>query len=105
MVAPTRNTLTDVYQITIDFVELQGVETGDSQILSYHGMWKESTSAVWLDMNLESTQFTGDKTLSVYDNLQEGLTYNFKIRASNVYGFGPFSSITSILASSWPAKS
>ena len=55
MISPTRNIQTDVYQITINFVELSDAETGDSKILSYHGMWKEQTSSEWLDMNLENT--------------------------------------------------
>jgi hypothetical protein len=32
----------------------------------------------------------------------EGESYSFKVRASNVYGFGDFSEATEILASSYP---
>lgn len=104
MAAPTRNALTDVYQITIDFIELAAPNNGDSEILSYHGMWKEQSASTWVDMNLEDQAFSGQTTLSVYDGLVEGQTYNFKVRAKNIYGFGPFSDPTDIKASSWPAK-
>jgi len=39
---------------------------------------------------------------TVTNNVLEGQYYKFKIRAKNIWGWGPFSPVATIRASSWP---
>jgi len=51
-------------------------------------MWKKISSNTWLDLNLQTEYFDGSTSIALYDNIEEGVIYNFKIQAWNIYGFG-----------------
>ena len=67
-------------------------------------MWKKTSSNTWLDMNLQTEYFDGSTSIAKYDNIEEGVIYNFKIQAWNIYGFGEFSDPAEIKASTWPSS-
>lgn len=43
-------------------------------------------------------------TFTLTDNIVEGNDYNFKVRSKNIYGWGDYSSLTTIKASAVPAE-
>lgn len=88
--------------IVIDWIPLSAPDNGDSDIIGYHVMWTLTTNQNWIDLNLPTTNYT-NTTLNASQSLVKGLSYSFKVRARNVYGFGPFSEMTSILASTRPS--
>ncbi len=88
MSAPTRNANTTQFQITINFAPIQ---SPDSAILGYHAMWKKASESTWIDLNEVTEIYSGVNKLVAYNNVAIGQLYHFKIRARNVYGFGPFS--------------
>jgi len=90
MLAPTRNVNTTQFQITIDFVP---INTPDSVILGYHAMWKSHSDSTWVDLNEVTEIYSGVNKYVAYNNIAVGQLYDFKIRARNVYGFGPFSDV------------
>lgn len=74
-----------------------------SPVTSYNLWWDEgSNGEFWYsligldDPVLTQTMFT------VTNNVLEGQYYQFKIRAKNVWGWGPFSPIVTIRASTFP---
>ena len=64
---------------------------------------------VWFDNALggDFTEFESGIEALIYTamGLTQGATYQFKVRARNVYGYGEFSNIVTILAAQIPAQS
>ena len=79
-------------------MELEGLSTGDSEILSYNLYWDDGTGTI--DQELTDSLVT-EFTVS---GLSGGLNYKFKVRAQNIYGYGAFSSEFLIEASDYPGK-
>ena len=98
--APTEGAGTSQTQIQVEWQALTAATedgTGSSPILSYQLMWDNGEG--------------GDATLAVDDSLvlsktiiglTQGQDYLFKVRARNVYGYGEFSDLVTIRASSVP---
>lgn len=75
---------------------MTGSATGNSAILSYNLYWDNgsgTTNIAALDTLVTTYTFSG---------LTTGTTYKFMVRARNIYGYGAFSSTTSILAAGVP---
>lgn len=66
-------------------------ETGHTDILLYNLWWDVSLGSV--NVNL----YEGLTTSYTVYSLVPGTTYNFQIRAKNVYGYGAFSTIASLI--------
>lgn len=64
--------------------------------------WKLTSSAVWVDLVLPESSYIELQTKAV-DYLVRGESYSFQIRARNIYGFGPYSTTTVILAATFPS--
>jgi hypothetical protein len=82
---------------------IAGVPSGDSAILSYNLQWDAGTQddTQFADLignptNSLATQYT------VTSMIAPGGFYRFRVRASNIYGFGVFSNIYSFKASEEP---
>jgi hypothetical protein len=101
MEAPTRNSLTNERQVVIDWMAPVAPLDGDSTVESYHVMWKDSNEAEWVDLIYPEFPYTWTFATAV-DNVVQGGTYDFKVRARNIYGFGAFSQTTTIEASTLP---
>lgn len=99
----TRNALTDPTVIVIDWLPLTSPADGDSPVLGYHVMWKHSDSETWSDLVYPDFPYI-ETTASATQSLIEGDSYEFKVRARNVYGFGEFSDIQAIIASTHPER-
>ena len=84
--------------ITVEWTELTGAQTGNSDILSYNLYWNDGS---------------GDLTIELCDSLRTSFTvtsligsttYSFKVRAFNIYGYGEFSDVYQVVASDLPGK-
>lgn len=76
---------------------------GDSDIISYHLQWdKANGGSSWFDVfGLSPTSLlTG--TIQTVD-IQGGQTYQYRVRARNIHGWGDFSDPFAIKAAEIPA--
>jgi len=105
MSIPTRGALTSISQIVVDWAALAAPNNGDSAIDSYHLTWDQG-SGTWTDLvgissNYVLLSYTVGTGLII--TITPGNPYKFKVRAHNIYGWGPESSEKTILASEVPA--
>ena len=78
-------------------------DDGGSSITSYHLVWDEGTGTTDRDLVGLVVPYTlTSHTVSISGSV--GTPYNFKVRAKNIYGWGPYSNIVSILASDVPSQ-
>ena len=75
---------------------------GGSPILSYNIYWDKGVGT-WVNLVGQTSDYL-HLYYSVGGSIVESGLYKFMIRAKNKWGFGPFSSITSIVASGSPYK-
>jgi hypothetical protein len=102
MATPTQGSLTTSSQIEINWVALQGQDTGNSAITSYN-LQMEIATDVWQDIVGASTSYLQTSFLLI-DSVSGGQTYKFRVRALNIYGAGDFSSSASIIADGIPDR-
>lgn len=101
---PTRDASTNPEQVVINWIPLTAPLNGDSEILGYNVQWDAGTSGMtWSDVSLPVQSYTGTQ-ISVVDNVMQGESYQFKVRARNIYGFGAFSDVSTVVASSRPGE-
>ena len=104
MNAPTRGVSTNTKQIEIQWLALTTPQNGDSSVLSYNLEWDGGSSGsvysslVGYVANSLSTSFLATNGLTA------GQLYRFRVRAKNIWGWGPYSSHTTIQAATIPAK-
>lgn len=103
--APTRGTATTDSVLQVDWAAPTGTNNGGSAILGYAVYWDSATagsgSQVWTELIGESSTHTA-LTYSRTTGITGGKTYAVKVKAKNKWGWGPFSSVTSILAATVP---
>jgi hypothetical protein len=91
MSSPTISSYTDT-SITLTWTALADPATGNSPILSYSLYWNEGTlsspSVALIDSLVTTYTISG---------LTGGQTYSFIIAARNIYGYGTYSSASSVL--------
>ena len=83
-------------QIQLSWPELSGASTGDSAILSYNLYFDDATGTI--DISLVDdlvTSFTATGLIG-------GETYQFKVRALNIYDYGDFSDVVTKVTSDVP---
>jgi len=103
MPAPTRDSATTVNMIVVDWTGLSSPDNGYAPIASYNLQWDSGTSgALWSDLSGGSVPSTA-LTYTVSSSISAGSYYNFRVRASNTWGWGQFSSVTTVKAASSPA--
>ena len=92
----TRGNDTNEVQIEADWAPLVGSATGNSPILSYSLYWDNGSGSTFLLLT--------DSLATTYtvEGLTSGSAYQFKVEARNIYGFGSFSPISSIVAADVP---
>jgi len=82
---------------------LSAPDNGDSDVISYELVWDEgSLGATWTSLVGLVTRST-DLEYTVGTGITTGDTYQFKLRAENIYGWGPYSTAVSIIASDIPS--
>ena len=103
--APSEGTNTAYNQVEIILTAVTGSNTGESDILSYEIYWNQGSlvnTYVSLDVITATTDAT--QTYLQTSGLTQGITYQYKYRAINVYGEGDFSDPVSIVPKSAPAQ-
>lgn len=103
MGATTRGSSTSENQIEVLWTALTAVnDIRGSAIASYHLQWDAGSTGVnWFDltgfsMNYMLTRFV------VTSGVVKGYPYQFRVRAKNAYGFGPYSDPANIRTSDKP---
>jgi hypothetical protein len=105
---PQRDSLTNDHQLHVFWEPLDPVsdfsESGGSAILSYGLEWdNETNEAQWLPLS----GFSAD-SLSTAFTIQSGITkgsiYHFRVKAKNIYGWGPSSEVLAIAAAGIPEQ-
>ena len=82
---------------------LTGAYTGGSTILSLNLQWDQGTSGASWTTIIGVAPFSTTQTYSVTgSSITAGMTYKFRYRAINVFGWGPFSDSVDIIAAEIP---
>jgi hypothetical protein len=84
--------------LTINWPALESsLDTGNSEILSYEVYWDANTATTNILLH--------DDILLTHlvERLEPGETYQFKVRARNIYGYGPFSDLSYLIPHAEPA--
>ena len=103
MAAPTKGASSSETQLEVDWVALSLTsETGDSPILSYHLQWDSGSSGVTFTDLVGYPSNSLVLTYLISSGVSSGNTYQFKVRAKNLYGWGAYSTVLSLKASSVP---
>jgi hypothetical protein len=98
MTAPFSGIDTNQNQIHVDWTAPTALGTGGAAITSYNLQFNSgSNEATWTDVVGFNPAFTGLSTV-ISSTISPGLTYKFRVRASNIHGFGTFSDVFSIKA-------
>lgn len=90
-------------QIQVDWDPLTTfADVRGPSIVSYHLQWDAGTSgAFWLDL-IGNNAFYTSTTFTFSYGLTAGNIYNFRVRALNLWGWGAYSQIATIKASTAP---
>jgi hypothetical protein len=98
---PSRDPSTSPSQVAVGWSSLISPDDGGSPITSYNLWWDSGSGVI-------STSLTGYPAASlalsssVAVGIVPGALYQFKYRASNIYGWGPFSDPANVSASGIP---
>jgi hypothetical protein len=104
MHAPVRGASTATNEIEIDWSELTAPDNGDAEVTSYSLEWDAGTDgSSWVSLAGYLSSYL-DTTYLVTDNVIEGKSYRFRLRAKNVWGWGAYSSETTVKAAREPAQ-
>jgi hypothetical protein len=100
MATPTRNEMTTVTKLKVDWLPLAIPTNGYSEVVSYALEWDQG-NGIWAEL----TGLTTDSlslTYSVVQGVVPGNKYLLRVRARNSIGWGPYSEPLEIKAATWP---
>jgi hypothetical protein len=98
----SRGSLTGPTQIDVYWSPLVSPQNGGSPVLSYHLQMDNGTRATtWLDVVGLAPDSTAT-TIIVSSEIVSGTIYGFRVRARNIFGWGPYSTVTDIKAAREP---
>ena len=102
MGAVSRDSSSTPSSITVTWTGIDANSTnGGSAITSYNLQWDSGTSgATWTDLIGNSVPSTA--TTFTVSSVTAGQAYQFRVRAKNMWGWGDFSSITTVNAAGIP---
>jgi hypothetical protein len=103
----TNGSLTGPAQIQLLWPALTtDAETGAASIITYNLQWHggaDDYGAAWVSLTGEVSNYV-DTSYIVSGGVIKGAAYRFRIRAKNIWGWGPYSATTQIVASAVPAQ-
>jgi hypothetical protein len=98
----SRGALTGPTQIDVYWSPLTTPQDGGSSVLSYHLQYDNGTAATtWLDV-VGLAPDSVATTIIVSSQIVSGSIYGFRVRARNIFGWGPYSLVTEIKAAREP---
>ena len=99
---PIEGATTDEEQIELSWAALTGVQAGGIAVTSYHLQWdKASSGATWYDVQGNNPSSLSTSTI-LTSEVQAGETYQFRVRARNIHGWGDYSNVVPIKAAGLP---
>jgi hypothetical protein len=103
MTTPTEGSATTFDSIETHWLEMTTLEEtgGTYSIVSYH-LQISAVTDVWVDVIGGSTPYLG--LTYIESGLVTGTDYKFRVRASNSFGWGPYSDEVTIRADEVPAQ-
>lgn len=102
MGATMRGGLTGPTQIDVYWDSITTPQDGGSPVLSYHLQYDNATaSTTWYDVVGLAPDSLATSIL-VSSQLVSGTVYGFRVRARNIFGWGPYSVVTNIKAAREP---
>lgn len=104
MTAPTRGSTTGPSQIEVNWIALAASDNGGSTVLSYNLLWDAGTSGTTWTSVIGYSPVSTAVTTTISTGIVSGSSYQFKVRASNIFGWGSNSTITTIKAAKVPAQ-
>jgi hypothetical protein len=88
--------------LIINWVALSGADAGNSPVQGYSLLWDAGNST---KTDEEFAELENKLVTSFTVNgVTGGLTYRFKVRARNIYGYGPASDSTVVVPRDAPGK-
>ena len=102
---PQRNSESSDTQIILDWnpLILSDLRSGGATIISYSLEWMEQGGVTW-EILTGHTVRTLATTFTVSTGLTPGQGYLFRLRAENVYGWGPYSNEVTVYAAGLPSQ-
>jgi len=99
---PARDTSTSESQVHVSWTGLSSPNNGGSAILSYNLEWNGGSGSTYTSLVGYSPASTA-LSLLITSSITAGTTYSFRLRAQNIFGWGPYSNIVSIVAATTPS--
>jgi len=90
---------TDV-TVTMNWIALTGANAGNSDVIAYSLYWDNGNSLVPADIELTDALVTS----FTVNGVTGGQAYRFRVRARNIYGYGPYSAETIVIPDDAPGK-
>jgi hypothetical protein len=104
MNAPVRDPASSESQIIVTWAALTAVvDTGGSPIISHGLEWSADGAGTWVALTGQTVR-TLTTTFTVSTGLTTGHAYLFRVRAENAYGWGPYSTVTTVYAAGVPGQ-
>jgi len=102
MATPTEGAATSTTQVQANWAALTtAAQTGGSAITSYNLDWDQGTGT-WAEVVGVASAFTA-LTHTKTSGFTAGSTYKFRVRAKNIFGWGPYSGNLTVVPASVPA--
>lgn len=102
MAAPTRDSASSTTELVVDWVALTSPLNGDSAIYTYNLQWDSGTNGATFTSVHGLSPYSTVTTYTRTTGVVAGQSYQFRIRALNIHGWGSFSPVLTIVASSKP---
>lgn len=88
--------------IPVSWTALTPTQANGAPILSYSLEWDQGTST-WVPLTGGSSNDLAT-TYTVTGNFPASSAYKFRVKAKNLYGWGPYSTVLSVITATVPAK-
>lgn len=100
MVAPTEDPSSTDVTLTLNWVALTGAQAGNSDVIAYSLYWDNGVSGAAADIELTDALVTS----FTVNGVTGGQPYKFRVRARNIYGYGEYSPVLTIVPHDVPGK-
>ena len=104
MTVATRDEQTDPSTIFVNWTPIGAPDNGNSEVISYSLEFDANTGGQsWFTLVGYLSDYL-DTSLAVSEQIQSGLTYKFRLRAKNKWGWGAYSEVSSVQAANKPLQ-